>query len=90
MSSSAETLFLDWVNRCMARNQRVSASLVASKIVPLMSVLWWRCALHCFGSHSSDTRNLWPQPTKVGGAPRRRPVGVERVPAAMPGRHHAE
>ena len=47
MSSSAETLFLAWVSRWMARNQRASGSLVASRTLPLVSVLWWRWALHC-------------------------------------------
>ena len=36
MNSSAATLFFDWVSRCMARNPRVSGSLVASKTVPLI------------------------------------------------------
>ena len=35
---SAETLFLDWVRSCMAMNQRVNGSLVASKTVPLMAL----------------------------------------------------
>jgi hypothetical protein len=30
----------------MARNQRDSPSLVASKIVPLMTLHWWRQAVH--------------------------------------------
>ena len=30
----------------MARNQRDSGSLVASKIVPLMTLHWWRQAVH--------------------------------------------
>lgn len=37
-SSSADTLFFDWVSRCMARNQLVSGSLVDSKIVPLITL----------------------------------------------------
>ena len=41
MSSSAERLFFARVSRCMAWNQRVSGSLVASKTVLLISVLWW-------------------------------------------------
>ena len=40
MSSSAETLFLDWVSSCMARNQRDSASLLDSKMVPLIRLHW--------------------------------------------------
>lgn len=40
MSSSADTLFLDWVSSCMARNQRHSPSLLDSKIVPLMTLRW--------------------------------------------------
>ena len=38
MSSSADTLFLDWVSRCMARNQRVSRSLADSKIERDLSI----------------------------------------------------
>ena len=34
------------VSRCMARNQRDSGSLVASKIVPLMTLHWCRQAVH--------------------------------------------
>ena len=46
MTSSAATLFLDWVSKCMARNQRESPSLVASKTVPLMTLHWCRQAVH--------------------------------------------
>jgi hypothetical protein len=47
----------------MARNQRDSPSLVASKIVPLMTLHWWRQAAHWKYS-SAPRRNelLWPQP----------------------------
>ena len=63
MSSSAATLFLDWVSRCMARNQRASPSLVASKIVPLMTLHWWRQAVHWKYSRPSRRNELlWPQP----------------------------
>ena len=63
MSSSAATLFLDWVSRCMARNQRDSPSLVASKIVPLMTLHWWRHAAHWKYSRPSRRNELfWPQP----------------------------
>jgi hypothetical protein len=47
MISKAETLFFDWVSSCMARNQRVSGNLLASKIVPLIRLHWWVQARHC-------------------------------------------
>ena len=63
MSSSAATLFLDWVNRCMARNQRVSGNSVASKTVPLMTLHWWRQALHWKYSRPSRRNELFsPKP----------------------------
>jgi len=40
MSSSAETLFFDWVSSCMARNQHESPSLLDSKTVPLIRLHW--------------------------------------------------
>ena len=54
----AETLFFDWVNRCMARNQRARPSLVDSKTVPLMTLHWWRQAEHCQYSRPSRRNEL--------------------------------
>ncbi len=47
MSPSAEKLFLAWVSSCIARNHRVSGSLLASKIVPLIRLHWWAQSPHC-------------------------------------------
>ena len=57
-SASAATLFLDLVSRCIARNQRVSANLVASKIEPLMTPHWWRQSLHWKYSRPSRRNEL--------------------------------
>jgi hypothetical protein len=47
----------------MARNQRDSASLVDSKMVPLMTLHWWRQAVHWKYSRPSRRNELrWPQP----------------------------
>jgi len=47
----------------MARNQRESPSLVASKIVPLMTLHWWRQAAHWkYSLPSRRNERLWPQP----------------------------
>lgn len=47
MSFSAETMFFNWVSNCMARNQRVRGSLVASKTVPLVPLHWCWQPAHC-------------------------------------------
>jgi len=48
---------LDWVNNCMARNQRVSDSLLASNIVPLIRLAWCGHAPHC--QYGSPPRTNW-------------------------------
>ena len=39
--------FLDWVSRCMARNQVDRRSLLDSKMVPEVTEHGWRQAEHC-------------------------------------------
>jgi hypothetical protein len=52
-------LFLAWVNRCMAKNQVVSGSLVASKIVSHMTVVCSRHAEHCQYVSPSRSKAQW-------------------------------
>lgn len=56
-------MFFDCVSRCMARNQRDRPSLVASKIVPLMTLHWWRQPVHWkYNRPSRRNELLCPQP----------------------------
>jgi hypothetical protein len=57
LSSSALTLFFDWVSSCMARNHRLSGSLLASKMVPLIRLVWCGHAPHC--QYGSPPRVKW-------------------------------
>ena len=47
----------------MVRNQRARPSLVASKIVPLMTLHWWRQGVHWkYNRPSRRNELLWAQP----------------------------
>lgn len=52
----------------MARRQRVSGSLVASKIVPLMTLHGWRQAEHCQYSLPSRLNELFTPEAHAGQA----------------------
>src|SRR6185295_5218382 len=86
-SSRADTLFFDWVSRCMARNQLVSGNLVDSKIVPLMTLHWWRPAAHCQYSRPSRRNEQLAGPPHTGQTKpcgQREAISASSQPSSVP------
>ena len=64
----------------MARDQLVGGNLVDSKIVPLMTLHWWRHEAHCQYSRSSRRNEQLAGPEHLG---QKKPFG-QREAASEP------